>query len=292
MGNEFDIQKYMSDGVERVVKEAVRAAFKHPEQAAFLANFAVASKKASVIRASAERRGEHIPPFLIASITSRCNLHCKGCYSRENGETDDCAPSNQLTAGEWYKIFSESEKLGISFILLAGGEPLLRKDVILEAVKIPNIFFPIFTNGVFMNDEYFELFSEYHNLVPVIADSGHLTLNENHQSFLREEVARLRRDTPEMVFISFPGDEKTSEGCVAAGRGFFHINSRGGAEPCPFSPFSDINVKETSVREALKSPLFSALQAGNFLKDDHVGGCTLFAKKDKVEKLIQKMITG
>ena len=89
-----------------------------------------------------------------------------------------------------------------------------------------------------------------------------------------------------MVYISFPGDEKSSGGCVAAGRGFFHINSHGGAEPCPFSPYSDVNVKNTSLREALHSPLFTALQNGDILLDDHDGGCVLYEKRELVEALM------
>ena len=91
-----------------------------------------------------------------------------------------------------------------------------------------------------------------------------------------------------MVYISFPGDEKSSGGCVAAGRGFFHINSHGGAEPCPFSPYSDINVRDTSLREALRSPLFQALQSGGFLDDDHTGGCVLYEKRAQVEALLNR----
>ena len=89
-----------------------------------------------------------------------------------------------------------------------------------------------------------------------------------------------------MVYISFPGDEKSSGGCVAAGRGFFHINSHGGAEPCPFSPYSDINVRDTSLREALRSPLFTALRDGGLLNDDHEGGCVLYEKRTQVEALL------
>ena len=89
-----------------------------------------------------------------------------------------------------------------------------------------------------------------------------------------------------MVFISFPGDEKATGGCLAAGRGFFHINSHGGAEPCPFSPYSDINVKNTSLRQALRSPLFTALREQHVLTEEHSGGCVLFEKKDTVEALL------
>ena len=91
-----------------------------------------------------------------------------------------------------------------------------------------------------------------------------------------------------MVYIAFPGDEKDSGGCVAAGRGFFHINSHGGAEPCPFSPYSDINVRDSSLREAMNSGLFLALRENGHLLEDHVGGCVLYEKRELVEKLLKE----
>ena len=91
-----------------------------------------------------------------------------------------------------------------------------------------------------------------------------------------------------MLFMSFPGDEKKSGGCLAAGRGFFHINSHGGAEPCPASPYSDINVRDTSLMEALNSNLFKSLRDGGILMDEHEGGCVLFEHKDEVERLLEK----
>ena len=146
MGRDFDIQSYMTAGVEGIVADALRATVKNPRESAYMLKFASASKKASKKRAAAEKKGEHIPPFLIASITSSCNLHCAGCYSRCNEATTDNKPVDQLSGQEWKKIFDEAEELGISFILLAGGEPLLRWDVIQEAAKNPGIIFPIFTN--------------------------------------------------------------------------------------------------------------------------------------------------
>jgi MoaA/NifB/PqqE/SkfB family radical SAM enzyme len=37
---------------------------------------------------------------------------------------------NQLTDSEWLNLFKQAESLGIGFILLAGGEPLLRPEMI------------------------------------------------------------------------------------------------------------------------------------------------------------------
>ncbi len=96
----------------------------------------------------------------------------------------------------------------------------------------------------------------------------------------------MREEYPDMVFLAFPGDEESAGGCLAAGRGFFHINSHGGAEPCPFSPYYDINVKDTSLREALRSPLFMSLRDHSILTGEHSGGCVLFEKRADVEAIL------
>ncbi len=363
----FDIQSYMTKGVERVVTDALKATLKNPRESAFMVKFAAASKAASAKRRKAEDAGEHRPPFLIASITSKCNLHCAGCYSRCNHATVDAEPVRQLTAGEWEKIMDEADELGISFILLAGGEPMIRRDVVEAAGRKSGILFPIFTNGTFMDEEYFSLMDRCRNLIPIMSieggetvtdarrgkgiyarlianmdelhrrglifgasvtvttenirevtsaqfleklsdrgckaviyvefvpvtdDSTELAPGEPEREYLKGEIARLRKEHPEMVYISFPGDEKNSGGCVAAGRGFFHINSHGGAEPCPFSPYSDINVRETSLREAMNSPLFRTLRDGGYLLEDHPGGCTLYERRADVERIMLETSRG
>lgn len=361
MDQNFDIQAYLADGVEQVVKDAIKATVKNPRESAFMVKFAAASRAASKRREELEKTGEHIPSYLIASITSRCNLHCEGCYSRCNNATVDSEPVAQMTSEEWLRIFSEADDLGVSFILLAGGEPMLRRDIIEAAGDRQNILFPIFTNGTFIDDQYLSLFDRCRNLVPIMSIEGnqevtdarrgkgiysllmynmeefkkrglifgasvtvttenmkevysdsfieslsdrgckavifvefvpvteegkHLAPGDPEREFMADEIERLRREHPEMVFIAFPGDEKSSGGCLAAGRGFFHINSHGGAEPCPFSPYSDVNVRDMGLRDAMHSPLFTALRSGDLLADDHKGGCVLYEKRDQVQALL------
>lgn len=103
---------------------------------------------------------------------------------------------------------------------------------------------------------------------------------------MAEAVDALRSRYDDMVLLSFPGDELAMGGCMAAGREFFHINSHGGAEPCPFSPYSDINVKTTSLRDAMKSRLFDALREKHVLEETHVGGCVLFTQRAQVEQIM------
>ena len=137
----IDIQQYLTEGVEAIVKDVLRATLRDPKESLFMARFAAASQRASERRTENAKAGLHVPSYLIASITSSCNLHCAGCYSRANHATEDCAPQRQLTTEQWESIFRQAEELGISFILLAGGEPLLRYDVVEAAGKQPGILF-------------------------------------------------------------------------------------------------------------------------------------------------------
>ena len=172
MDEKFDLQKYLTEGVEQVIKDALKATLKDPRESAFLARFALTCKAADKMREKNEKQGLHVPSYLIASITSVCNLHCEGCYSRANDATVDCEPSMQLSEEEWLRIFREAEELGVSFILLAGGEPMLRWDVIESAGKIGNIMFPVFTNGTFMSEKHLDLLDSCRNIVPVISMEG------------------------------------------------------------------------------------------------------------------------
>lgn len=126
-------------------------------------------------------------------------------------------------------------------------------------------------------------FVEY---VPVDASTKALAPTDRERGYLENEQTHLRKSYEDMIFISFPGDEKYSGGCLAAGRGFFHISTDGGAEPCPFSPFSDTNLKNSSLLDALQSPLFKKLSEAEMLIGEHKGGCVLFEKEEEIKKLL------
>lgn len=361
----LNLEEYLSHGIEKIIKDIMKASFNNPEVSAFMVQHMIDSIKARKKRAAAEKENRHIPPFLIASITNICNLHCKGCYARAtSGCVDGGCQSDLLTAEDWNVIFKQAEELGVEFILLAGGEPFVRRDVLLAAGKHPKILFPIFTNGTMINSSYLEILEKQRNLIPIISIEGNRQTTDNRRGegvydkisatmnalkergilfgasvtvskenldevlsddFLMElkkagskavifveyvpmdagmsvaiddvdrekmsnRLLELRKSDFPMLLISFPGDEKSSGGCLAAGRGFFHINSHGGAEPCPFSPHSDTNVMKTSLLDALNSPLFLKLQLNGSLTKEHIGGCTLFEQKELVQKMLSEDI--
>lgn len=84
MSDGFNLSEYLSEGIENIVKNVLKASIKNPKESAFLIKFMLAVKEAKRKREKLESEGHHIPPFLMASIATSCNLHCKGCYARAN----------------------------------------------------------------------------------------------------------------------------------------------------------------------------------------------------------------
>ena len=70
---------------------------------------------------------------------------------------------------------------------------------------------------------------------------------------------RIRVEKPIMVF-DFWNDAPLVGGCIAGGRHFFHINSRGDVEPCIFVHLATDNIKEKSLREVINSPYFKGIR--------------------------------
>ena len=361
---QMDLAAYMSGSIRNIMAKAYRNLLSNPREAKFAYRMQRLFEKSEKRRRKVlDEEGLEIPPFLISSIATTCNLHCKGCYARNNGIAEDKEESRKetLTPQQWRTIFTEAAAMGINFSLLAGGEPMMRKDILEQIAEVQDMIFPIFTNGTLIGPSYIEFLHEHLNLVPIISIEGtamgtderrgrgvfkramqsmqmlkeadlffgtsitvttenmhlvtsddfisqlrsdgckiifyveyvptepgteHLAFADEHVAMMEQLLAQRRSDYNDIIIISFPGDEKALGGCLASGRGFFHIGPDGSAEPCPFSPFSDSNVAQLGVREALKSPLFRKIRAARALGWEHTGGCTLFEHREEIEKMV------
>lgn len=279
-----------------------------------------------------------------------------------SGSSGHDHPLSDLPASRWAEIFREAADIGIGVIILAGGEPLTRPDVLKAAAGVQELIFPVFTNGTMIGDKEISFFYENRHVIPVISIEGtqketderrgagvydlvrgkidelhkkhilfgasvtvtssnidlvtsspfirdlqkagcrllffieytpvdrktaSLTLDDAQRARLSEIISRLRKTETEMIFSSFPGDEAETQGCLAAGRGFFHISPTGCAEPCPVSPFSDMNVRDSSLRDIIQSPFFKSLREDGFLSSEHEGGCLLIEKEKEVREKLE-----
>lgn len=352
----------LEQGIVRIMKTAGGFYLHHSAGRRFLAQILPALQKSGRVRKEQEAQGLHVPLFLIASISSQCNLRCAGCYARAAGGCGSTANQQDLSVDQWRSIFSQAARLGVSFILLAGGEPFLRRDVLALAAEFSRMIFPVFTNGTMLDKAEIEFLDRHRNLIPVLSIEGskkdtdhrrgegtderirqamaelkqrhilfgisitvdknnmdhvmeeafvqelygqgcgltlyveyvpaeegteHLVLDEREIHDLQERCKALKKKFERMIVLSFPGDEQAMGGCLASGRGFFHINPQGNAEPCPFSPYAKQNLCSSSIEEVLKSSYFSDLRE-LAQKGVHDSGCTLFDQQADVRYLLSR----
>ncbi len=90
--------------------------------------------------------------FAEVDITDNCNLRCKHCY-HFHGKNNFVR--KELPLNEWKKRFLDLHKSGIRFIMLVGGEPALRKDVLMLADRVfPFVY--VITNGTIKIQKEFD----------------------------------------------------------------------------------------------------------------------------------------
>jgi len=80
--------------------------------------------------------------------------------------------ARQLSDDRLRSLIGEARQLGVSAIILAGGEPLLRDDVLGITKDFPSIVFPLITNGTLINDAIIRQFKGQRNVIPILSIEG------------------------------------------------------------------------------------------------------------------------
>ncbi|HWQ80203.1 MAG TPA: radical SAM protein [Anaerovoracaceae bacterium] len=86
------------------------------------------------------------------NTTKKCNLNCVHCY-RESGM--DVDTGKELTTEEGKKLIGEISKAGFRLLILSGGEPLLREDILelVGAAREARLMPAMGTNGTLLTRE-------------------------------------------------------------------------------------------------------------------------------------------
>lgn len=258
-------------------------------------------------------------------------------------------------------IVQEAHELGVSIILIAGGEPLVRQEIAGIIEDFPEIIFPVFTNGQLIDEKLISAMEKNKNFIPVISIEGRqeetdsrrgigvfeyvskiidkirgksifwgvsVTLESTNfdlvtgEKFIKEligigcrlffyisyipvkagseklcltegqslKIGKMMLEYKSKypaLFIAFPGGEEDMGGCLASGRGFVHISPDGSLEPCPFAPYSDSNLKEMSLKDALGSQFLRKIRENQGNLKETRGGCALWENRIWVHSLIK-----
>ena len=111
---------------------------------------------------TAKAARQKIPISGTFELTSRCNFNCKMCYIH-GMEDMDSLRKGELSVKEWLSIAEEAKKEGLLFLLLTGGEAMIRDDFmeLYEALAQMGFRLVINTNGSLVTDEILDLFRRY-----------------------------------------------------------------------------------------------------------------------------------
>ena len=87
--------------------------------------------------------------------------------------------------------------------------------------------------------------------------------------------------------MDFQNDAEYAGGCIAGGRRYLHINAKGDVEPCVFIHYSNANIHEVSLLDALKSPLFMAYHDGQPFNDNMLRPCPMLENPECLRKMVK-----
>jgi MoaA/NifB/PqqE/SkfB family radical SAM enzyme len=94
------------------------------------------------------------------------------------------------------------------------------------------------------------------------------------RDLMRRTTVKFRAEKP-MIIVDFWNDGPIISGCIAGGRKYFHINANGDIEPCVFCHFAVDNIRRTTLKEALRSPLFRMIRERQGEHDNLLRPCML-----------------
>lgn len=136
-------------------------------------------KRAAGRRLALEKEGVQVPAVVMLSLTHRCNLACHGCYMRSLHPVE--AP--EMTPSQLSALVSQCVDIGVSFLVMAGGEPLVRKDDILMLARaFPVMMFAVFTNGLLIDESLAAAMGKQKNLVPILSIEGKEEMTDARRS--------------------------------------------------------------------------------------------------------------
>lgn len=159
------------------------------------------------------------PIYVQYYITARCNLACEQCNIIYGN-----ADVREATVEEVNKIAKNLAAIGVSVVLLTGGEPFVRKDLpeIVEAFHKQNIHVRMQTNGLASKESIKRCVEAGANDISISLDS----LQPDIQDIINGDFSNSWEKALRAVsYVNelFPEDAFAAFGCVLAPRNFEQV---------------------------------------------------------------------
>ena len=145
------------------------------------------------------------------------------------------------------------------------------------------------------SEQYFDylidqgaLFAWIFSYMPVGVNSpASLMANPEQREHLYRFVREMRKTKP-LFTLDFQNDGEFVGGCIAGGRRYLHINAKGDVDPCVFAHYSNANIREVSLLDALRSPLFMEYYREQPFDDNLLRPCPIYENSGKLTEMVNR----
>lgn len=145
------------------------------------------------------------------------------------------------------------------------------------------------------SDEYYQslidlgaYFIWYFHYMPVGNDAApELLPTPEQRETVYRRIRKLRATKP-LFAMDFQNDAEFVGGCIAGGRRYLHINANGDVDPCVFIHYSNANIRECTLVEALQSPIFMAYHDNQPFNDNMLRPCPMLENPEFLRKMVRE----
>lgn len=145
------------------------------------------------------------------------------------------------------------------------------------------------------SDKYIDLMIEkgcffgwYFTYIPIGKDAvTELIATPEQREYMYHYIREVRSKRP-LFLLDFWNDGEYIGGCIAGGRNYLHINSNGDVEPCAFIHYSNVNIKDNSLLDCLRQPIFLSYQKHQPFNKNHLRPCPMLDNPEMLRKIVKE----
>ncbi|MDD4081198.1 MAG: radical SAM protein [Eubacteriales bacterium] len=129
-------------------------------------------------------------------------------------------------------------------------------------------------------------FAWFFTYMPVGVDAAPELMVTPEQRLHMYHTVRAWRNTKPIFTMDFWNDGEYAGGCIAGGRSYLHINANGDMEPCAFIHYADSNIREHTLLEGYKRPLFMQYYNNQPFNKNMLRPCPLLDNDGKLAEMV------
>ena len=145
------------------------------------------------------------------------------------------------------------------------------------------------------SDEYLNMLMDmgvdfvwYFHYMPVGNDAApELLPTPEQRAGVYRRIHKFRSENP-LFCMDFQNDAEFVGGCIAGGYRYLHINANGDVDPCVFIHYSNANIRDMSLLDALRSPIMMQYHRNKPFNDNMLRHCPMLENPERIVKMVQE----